>query len=149
ILVAFPALLLTLYGAIERRSAAEQQARAEIRRLARLAALQQKQLVDGARQMMAASSLVLSVLQTDPPRCSDFFAVLLRQNRDVYHSMGLFKANGELLCNAVSWHDRTFGGDRLYFRLARETGKFSIGDYQIGRVTSKAGINLGYPIFGP
>jgi diguanylate cyclase (GGDEF)-like protein len=146
ILAALPALLLTVYSTLERRAAAETQARAEIRRLVKLAAMQQGQVIEGARQMMGASSQVLPALLRDPRGCSEFFVRLLRLNRGIYHSMGLYLANGELFCNAVTWRDRIYGGDRLYFRLARETGKFAVGEYQIGRVTGQAGINFGYPV---
>ncbi len=41
ILAALPALLLTVYSAIERRCSAESQSRAELGRLVKLAAMQQ------------------------------------------------------------------------------------------------------------
>src|SRR6266487_1151511 len=53
------------------------------------------------------------------------------------------------VCNAATWRDKAYGGDRLYFRLARETGRFAIGEYQIGRVTGKAGINFAFPVKDP
>jgi diguanylate cyclase (GGDEF)-like protein len=146
ILVALPALLLILFRTVERRAAAETQARSEIQRLVKLAAMQQWQVVEGARQMLTASSQVLPMLKASPKQCSEYFGSLLRKNSLTYHSMGLFRADGRLFCNAVTWHDKVYGGDRLYFRLAKETGKFSIGDYQTGRVTGKAGINFGYPV---
>jgi diguanylate cyclase (GGDEF)-like protein len=148
ILAALPALLLTLYSAIEQRETAEVKAREELRRLVKLAAMQQSQVVEGARQMMGASAQVMAMLQDDPRHCSEYFAGLLKQNRGVYHSMGLYLANGQLYCNAVTWHDKVYGGDRLYFRLAKETGKFAVGEYQIGRVTGEAGVNFGFPVFG-
>jgi diguanylate cyclase (GGDEF)-like protein len=146
ILAALPALLLTVYSAIERRQSEERQARAELRRLVKLAAMQQWQVVEGARQMMAASTQILLTLLEDKQRCTRYFASLLGQNRDTYHSMGLFAENGDLFCNAATWRDKIYGGDRLYFRLARETGRFAVGEYQIGRVTGQAGINFGYPV---
>lgn len=146
ILAALPALLLTVYRTVEQRAEAEAQARIEIQRLVKLAAMQQWQVVEGARQMLTASSQVLSILNASPRRCSEYFADLLRKNSQTYHSMGLFRANGELLCNAATWRTRVYGGDRLYFRLAKETGKFAIGEYQVGRITGKAGINFGYPV---
>src|SRR6266446_603701 len=149
ILVALPALLFTVYSAIERRASEERQARAELRRLVKLAAMQQWQVVEGARQMMVASSQILLTLLEDRKRCTQYFASLLAQNREIYHSMGLFRANGELLCNAATWRDKAYGGDRLYFRLARETGRFAIGEYQIGRVTGEAGINFAFPVKDP
>jgi diguanylate cyclase (GGDEF)-like protein len=146
VLAALPALILTVYSAVERRESQERQARAELVRLVRLAALQQWQVVESARQMMVASSQILVTLLEDRPRCTRYFASLLAQNRDSYHSMGLFADNGELLCNAATWRDKVYSGDRLYFRLAKETGRFAVGEYQIGRVTGQAGINFGFPI---
>jgi diguanylate cyclase (GGDEF)-like protein len=146
ILAALPALILTVYSAIERRGSEERQARAELVRLVRLAAMQQWQVVEGARQMMVASSQILLTLLEDKQRCTQYFASLLAQNRNSYHSMGLFGENGELFCNAATWRDKVYGGDRLYFRLARETGRFAVGEYQIGRITGQAGINFGFPV---
>ena len=146
ILAALPALILTGYSAIERRGSEERQARAELVRLVKLAAMQQWQVVEGARQMMVASSQTLLTVLEDKQRCTRYFAILLSQNRDSYHSMGLFAENGELFCNAATWRDKVYGGDRLYFRLAKETGRFAVGEYQIGRVTGQAGINFGFPV---
>jgi diguanylate cyclase (GGDEF)-like protein len=146
ILAALPALILTVYSAVERRGSEERQARAELTRLVKLAAMQQWQVIESARQMMVASSQILLTLLEDRQRCTRYFANLLAQNRNSYHAMGLFDENGELFCNAVTWRDRVYSGDRLYFRLARETGRFAVGEYQIGRVTGKAGINFGFPV---
>jgi len=146
ILAALPALVLTVYSALERRASEESQARAELVRLVRLAAMQQWQVIESARQMMGASSQILLTLLEDRQRCTQYFANLLAQNRNSYHSMGLFDESGYLLCNAATWKDKVYSGDRLYFRLARETGRFSVGEYQIGRVTGQAGINFGFPI---
>ena len=146
ILAALPALILTGYSAIERRTSEESQARAELIRLVKLAALQQWQIVESARQMMVASSQILPSLLDDGQHCTRYFATLLSQNRDSYHAMGLFAENGELICNAVTWRGKVNSADRLYFRLAKETGRFAVGEYQIGRVTGQAGINFGFPV---
>src|SRR5713101_7071913 len=47
ILAALPALLFTVYSAIARRASEERQARAELRRLVKLAAMQQWRVVEG------------------------------------------------------------------------------------------------------
>ena len=146
ILAALPALVLTAYSALERRGSEKERARAELNRLVKLAAMQQWQVVEGARQMMVASSQILLTLLKDRKRCTQYFASLLAQNRGTYHSMGLFDENGNLFCNAASWQDKAYSGDRLYFRLARETGRFAVGEYQIGRITGQAGINFGFPV---
>src|SRR5258708_13328432 len=80
ILAALPALLLTVYSTVERRASTENQACAELRRLVKLAAMQQWQVVEGARQMMVASSQILFTLLSDPKRCTQYFAGLFPQN---------------------------------------------------------------------
>src|SRR5258706_7527331 len=87
ILAALPALILTGYSAIERRGSEERQARAELGRLVKLAAMQQWQVVDGARQMMVASSQTLLTVLDDKQRCNRHFAILLSPNPDSYHSL--------------------------------------------------------------
>src|SRR6266853_1499996 len=84
ILAALPALLLTVYSAVERRASTENQACAELRRLVKLAAMQQWQVVEGARQMMVASSQILFTLLSDRKRCTEYFAGLFAQNREAY-----------------------------------------------------------------
>lgn len=146
ILASLPALMLAAYSAVDRRAAAESKAREELQRLVKLAAMHQWQIVEGARQMMVASSQILRSLLKDKQGCTQYFASLLSQNREIYHSMGLFRQDGGLFCNSATWRDQVYGGDRLYFRLAKETGKFVVGEYQIGRVTGQAGVNFGYPV---
>jgi signal transduction histidine kinase len=41
---------------------------------------------------------------------------------------------------------QVYVGDRAYFRRARQTRDFAIGDFQIGRVTGKATLNFSYPV---
>jgi diguanylate cyclase (GGDEF)-like protein len=146
ILAALPALILTAYSALERRESEKNQARAELVRLVKLAAMQQWQVVESARQMMVASLPILVTLLEDRQRCTEYFANMLAQNRDSYHAMGLFDENGNLLCNAKTWRAKVYSGDRLYFRLAKETGRFAVGEFQVGRVTGQAGINFGFPV---
>jgi len=143
---ALPALALTLYSTLEERDAAKANARADLVRLTRLATREQEQIIESVRQTMVASSQVLTALQGDRGTCNRYFARLLAQNRGRYHSMGLFDLDGYLFCNAVPWKPGTYSGDRDYFQLAKSTGEFTIGTYQVGRVTGLQGVNFGYPV---
>ena len=146
ILPALPALALIVYGTLDQRTQAETHAREEMSMLVKLAAQQQAQIVEAARQTLAAISLVPSSVHNDQKSCNAYLAQLLARTSGIYHSMGIYGANGDLFCNAVPWQGTVHSPDRLYFRLASETGKFSIGEYQIGRVTRQQGINFGYPL---
>jgi len=146
---ALPALALTLYSAFEQRAVAKENAQEDLIRLTRLAAREQEQIVEGVRQTMVASSQVLAALRSNRAGCNRYFASLLAQNRGRYHSMGLYDAEGELICSAAPWKGKISAADRGYFQLARATGSFSIGEYQVGRVTGLDAVNFGYPLKDP
>jgi len=119
ILAGFPSLLFTVYSAVERRASTENQARAELRRLVKLAAMQQLQVVESARQMMVASSQTLFTVLSDRRRCTSIREPARAKPRGIPFD-GSFHAGRPLLCNAASWRDKVYSGDRLYFRLAKE-----------------------------
>ena len=146
VLAALPALAFTTYSTWDARARAEANARQELRRLVTLAAHQQAQIVEGARQTLVAISLVPSVVLNDPAGCNGYLAKLLAQSSGLYHSMGIYGADHVLLCNAVPWTGKIVSPDRLYLQLVWATGKFAIGEYQLGRVTGREGINFGYPL---
>jgi len=148
VLAALPALVFTVYSTWDERRRAEVHARQELRRLVTLAAHQQAQIIEGARQTLVAISLVPFAVLNDRARCNEYLAKLLEKSSGLYHSMGIYSADNVLLCNAVPWKGKIVSPDRLYLQLARTTGNFSIGEYQIGRVTKQQGINFGYPIMG-
>ena len=143
---ALPALALTIYSTLEEREAAKANARADLVRLTRLTTREQEQIIESVRQTMVASAQVLTALQSDAAACNRYFARLLAQNRGRYHSMGLFNLDGYLFCNAVPWKPGTYSGDRDYFLLAKSSGQFAVGTYQVGRVTGLQGVNFGYPV---
>ena len=145
-LAGLPALALTVYSAAERRHAAERQARAEITRLVRLAAQQQREVIESVRQMLLVSSQILPELQSDRERCDRFFRNLLAANRRTFHSMGLFLADGTQTCGAKGRKASVNAGDRSYFKTAKATGQFAVGEYQISRVSGLRGINFAYPV---
>lgn len=148
ILVALPALGLAVINAMRERATADTRARQEITQLVQLAAVHQDRVVESSRQMLMAISPILPELQLDRERCNRYFANMMKSSGDRYHSMGIQSADGTLFCNAVETSGNINVNDRRYFRLAMQTRAFAIGDYQIGRVTGKPGINFGYPALG-
>ena len=146
VLSAVPALGWMVYGALEQRTVAEAHAREDLQRYARLAAKQQEQALEGARQLLFALSGVVPALMRDRQACHEYFRGLMLAGHGLYHSLGVHLANGELHCNAVTWNDGVNVSDRYYFRVAADSGKFSVGGYQTGRATVREGINFGYPV---
>lgn len=146
ILAGLPALALTIYSTWDERARAQVQARDNIQRLALQAAQRQQQIIESAKQTLAAISLNPASVQADQRSCNAFLAELLARSSGIYQSMGIYRDDGLLICNAIPWEGSIYSPDRLYFKLVLATGKFAIGDYQIGRVTRQQGINFGYPV---
>ena len=146
VLSAVPALVWMVYGALEQRYVAEAHAREDLQRYARLAAKQQEQNLEGARQLLFALSGVVPALTRDRQACHEYFRGLMLASHGLYNSMGVHLASGELYCNAVTWNDGVNVSDRYYFRLAADSGRFSVGGYQPARATVKEGIDFGQPV---
>jgi diguanylate cyclase (GGDEF)-like protein len=146
VLAALPALAFTAYSTWDERARAERQSRQELTRLATLAAQRQAQIIEGARQTLVAVALASSAFLTDQARCNDYLRRLLANSAGIYQAMGMLSADNVLLCNAAPWQGRIVARERLYLQLAKATGKFAIGEYQIGLVTKREAVNFGYPI---
>ena len=148
VLAAMPALALSVYDATDQRATSERDAREELARTVKLAAREQEQVIEGVRLMLATAGQFLPALQHDQLRCNAFFADLLSHNPGRYHAAGLFDAEDKLRCDSQPWKGTVSGSGRRYVQMARKTGQFAIGEYQVGNVTKLAGINFGYPLPG-
>jgi diguanylate cyclase (GGDEF)-like protein len=144
---ALPAIGLVIYETFEERAVEEARIRTDLVRVATMAAQHHGQIVEGARRTLVAMAQALPALRHDRQACNQYLAHLRKESGGLYHSMGLFAADGELLCNAMPWQGKLNSGDRLYVRRTLASGKFSAGEYQFGRVTRRHGINFGYPLF--
>lgn len=148
VLLAYALLVfgLALYVGLQQRSEAEASERRHLRLIAELTAKRPEQLIEGARQVLFALSGDVPQLLSDRRHCHVFFRNLQQSSESHYHSIGLILPSGEQYCNSVDPDIRADLGDRLYFRLAATSGKFAIGEYQLGRATKLHGLNFGYPV---
>jgi signal transduction histidine kinase len=63
-----------------------------------------------------------------------------------FDNLGVISINGDLLASAVEFSGPVNLIDRTYFRRVIETNAFSVGDYQVGRVTGKPSLNCAFPV---
>lgn len=148
VLLAYTLLVfgLAVYVGLQQRSEAEASERRHLQLIAELTAKRPAQIVESARQFLLALSGNVTPLLTDPRRCHEFFKGLQQSNESLYHSIGLIRPGGKQSCNSVDPHSKADLSDRLYYRLAVESGKFVIGEHQVGRATKLHGLNFGYPV---
>lgn len=143
-----PILGLTLYVGVNQRSAAEAAERRELRQIAQLTAKRPEMILEGVRQLLFAVSGNTEYLLKDVKTCDAYFRKLSQEAGDVYRSMGIILPDGNIFCNTATPNNTPVVNvsDRYYFRLAAETRRFSVGEYQIGRASKLPGINLAYPV---
>ena len=140
-----PAFGLIVYTGLEQRREAVGLAQEAAVRLARLAASEQGRRLGGARDLLVALSRLPEVRRRDAAACGAVLADLRRQY-DLYLNFGAIDERGRLVCSALPAADDVALGDRPYFQRAVATRRFAVGDYQVGRVTGKASLNVAYPI---
>ncbi|RCJ15922.1 hypothetical protein A6S26_06400 [Nostoc sp. ATCC 43529] len=145
LLAVVPALGLILHTASEQRRTATAEAREQALRLARLAANNQKQVVEGTRQLLMILAQLPVIRQQNSAECNQLLADILKQH-SAYANFAVLDAQGNVICTGIPYSGRANGRERSYFQRTLQTRKFTVGEYQIGRSTKKATLNFAYPI---
>lgn len=145
---ALPLLALAIYSGVMQRDAAERSEQQELRLIAELTAKRPEQMLENAHQLLFAIGGQVDHLLADRLDCHRYFHRLLPDGKGLYRAMGLVLPNGDIFCSSIIGKSSESINikDRPHFRMAVESGKFSVGEYQVGRVTGSAGINFTYPV---
>lgn len=130
------------------REAAERDEQQELRLIAELVAKRPEQLLESAHQLLIAIGVQMDHLLADRMECHRYFRRLLPEGGGMYRAMGVILPNGDVFCSSTVSNSSTSINvkNRLYFRMAVESGKFSVGEYQVGRMTGSSGINFSFPV---
>ena len=145
LLAVLPALALILYNAGDQRRLARLKAENDAIRVARILAVSHERLIESTRHLLVALARLGELRRADSKSCSAVLAELLPQYPQ-YTNLGAANSKGDLICSAPPIAKAVNVSDRAYFQRSVQTGEFAVGDYQIGRVTGKASLNLAAPI---
>jgi diguanylate cyclase (GGDEF)-like protein len=146
-LAIFPMLGIMVYSALDQRGQEAREAQAEAMRLARMVVLEYQEYMHATRQLLPLLAQLPSVrTPVDKHACHGTLASL-RESYPYYGNLGVAGLDGEVWCSGLPLEVPVRIDDRRYFRSAIEIRGFSVGEYQIGRITGVSGINFGYPIF--
>ncbi|MGE3270144.1 MAG: ATP-binding protein [Chloroflexota bacterium] len=145
VLAAVPLFGLAFYSYLEQRNRATSQAQAEALRLARLAASDQRGVIEDARLVLITLSALPEVRGGDPDACSQA-VTRLRDSIGSFQSLGVIDQTGTIVCSALPEAIGVNVSDRTYVQRAIATQRFAVGDYQVGRASRTSNLNFGYPI---
>jgi len=140
-----PALVVILHNAKRDRDVRAAGIQEDALRIVEITASRQAQFIGAARQLLAVLAEVPEAASGDPLACNRFVKGLTDRT-SVYVNLGRIDLDGNLACSAIGFSGKLNLAESSYFRRARDTKDFAIGDYQIGKVTGRGSVNFGYPV---
>ena len=145
VLAIAPIAIMTVVSGIREREHAIEVAEDNLQRLTNLAAANEAQSIESARQILRDLSGVPDLLG-DAAHCSRLLATIQRQNPD-YANFGVIQMDGTVSCTAIPSQGGVVNlADRSHFRRAVHLKRFVAGGYVFGRVIRKHTVNLTYPV---
>jgi signal transduction histidine kinase/CheY-like chemotaxis protein len=139
-----PLAVMTVLSGIREREHAIKASEENLRRLTGMAAANEAQSIEGARQILVDLASVPD-LMGDTAKCTSLLSDVLDRNEG-FVNFGLIQLNGDVTCSAVPLLHPVNLGDRSHFKRAISERRFIAGDYVFGRVIKKHTINLTYPV---
>ena len=143
-LVALPAAGIIIYSGLDQRSNAMTEARTESQKLADNIATEQQIHVASAKQLLSALAQLPEIKARNKLKVQPILTDILRINPQ-FLNIFVTDRTGLMLVSAKPSHAAISISDRRHFINARTTGKFSSGEYIIGRLLGKPTLSFGYP----
>lgn len=113
--------------------------------LARLAATQQGQILEAARQLLVTVANFPPVRAGDAAQCTELFT-RLRHDHPQYANLGANHPNGDTWASGLPMRQPVNLADRSWFQRMMQSKTFVVGNYQVGKISGKASVYMGYPI---
>ncbi|NPV55168.1 MAG: HAMP domain-containing protein, partial [Anaerolineae bacterium] len=145
VLALVPAFALMFFTASESRNRVIQETQENALRLTGLAASNQDQLIDAARDILITLAQVPAVQSQDGPACLFFLSNVLMQH-PLYANFGAADMDGEIFCMTLPQRQPYNIFQEDYFQQAVTHRDFAISEYTISDINSEAMITLAYPV---
>lgn len=140
-----PALGLILYTGVLQRRLVTRLVQNDALRVAHLVAMEENELVDSTRQTLLAMAAHPEVINGDYAKARLLMQKIAREH-PVFANLGIADRSGRITCSLVPLKQPVSVADRHYFQYALKERAFSMGEFQVGRITGRPTINFGYPI---
>jgi signal transduction histidine kinase/ActR/RegA family two-component response regulator len=142
-----PAIAIQTYNEIDLRRARQVEVQDQALGLARLAAAEQQQIVQGIRQVLIALSELPAIKEKDTQAC-DAYLSTIKQRYPAFLTFAAADMAGEFFCDTNSIHKPLTAAGRAYFAKALKTGAFTVGEFSVGRSTGRNVIQFALPFYG-
>ena len=126
-----PAIAIQTYNEFRIRCEREVEAHEQALSVAKLAAAQQQQIIQGMRQVLIAMSELPAVKAEDRDGCNAYLATV-RERFPAFITFLVTDLNGSSFCHTRPDHPRVVIAHRAYFATVLKTGAFTVGEFSIG-----------------
>jgi len=142
-----PAIAIQTYNEFDLRRARQVEVQNQALSLARLAAAEQQQIVQGIRQVLIAMSELPSIKTRDSQACDAYLAAI-QQRFPAFIRFLVTDLNGRSFCNTNSDHRPINIAARPYFASILKTGEFTVGEFSKGLATGRKIVQFALPFYG-
>ncbi len=142
-----PAIAIQAYNEFELRVARQVELQNQALSLARLAAAEQQQIVQGIRQVLVALSELPAIKAGDSNACNAYLAAM-KQRFPAFLTFLVADPNGRTFCDTNSDHKVVDVSSRAYFANTLKTQAFTVGEFSIGLSVPRKVIQFSLPFYG-
>lgn len=147
ILTAVPGILLLLQAGYKQRANSIQDAQEEVIHLAKVAASVERLMVDNAKSFLLTIAHLPTLREQKYDECNYIFWHMFEEHFEYYSAFYVADLEGNVVCSPPDKHaPPDFETCDHYQNLIKATD-FTLSGYHICRVTGKAVLSVGYPIY--
>jgi HAMP domain-containing protein len=141
-----PAIAIQAYNEFCVRHEREVEVHEQALSVAKLAAAEQQQIVQGMRQVLVAMSDLPAIKQEDGAACNAYLAAI-RQRFPAFISFLVTDLNGWSFCSTYPDNTPVPLGHRPYFGRVLTTGAFTVGEFATGQASGRRLIPFALPFY--
>jgi signal transduction histidine kinase len=145
--VLLPATAIQMYNEFDLRRVRQIEIQNQALNLAKLAAAEQQQVVQGIRGVLITMSELPAIKAKDREAC-DAYLLAIRHRFPAFTTFLVTDSNGISFCDTNSDHRPISIAGRRYFAIVLKTRAFTVGEFSTGLSTGRKVIQFALPFYG-
>jgi len=141
-----PVIAIQMYNEFDLRRARQVEVQDHALSLAKLAAAEQQQIVQGIREVLIAMSELPTIKTKDSQACDAYLAAL-QQRFPAFVTFLVAELDGRSFCDTNSDHRPISIAARPYFANILKTGTFTVGEFSAGLSTGRNVLQFALPFY--
>ena len=140
-----PAIAIQAYNEFDLRRSRQIEVQNHAINLADLAAAEQRQIVQGIRQVLIVLSELPSIKAGDRQACNAYLGTV-RQRFPAFLTLVVVDLKGQTICDP--YNKPVNVSARAYFASALKTGDFTVGEFSFGLQSGRKALQFALPFYG-